>query len=106
ICAVAPTLGVLIGGRALMGVGAAASEPGTLSVIRHMYPDRKQRARALGAWAAVSGLSLAMGPVIGGLLVALGTWRAIFWFNLALGGLLLVLASGYVPRSRDPQSGR
>jgi EmrB/QacA subfamily drug resistance transporter len=106
VCALAPGISALIAGRAIMGVGAAASEPGTLSVIRHMYPDREQRARALGAWAAVSGLSLALGPVIGGLLVALDDWRAVFWFNLILGLILLAFAAGYVPNSNDPQPGR
>lgn len=106
LCALAPSVGWLIAGRAVMGVGAAASEPGTLSVIRHLYSDRQQRARALGAWAAVSGLSLALGPVIGGLLVGVGDWRTVFWFNLALGGLLLVVAAVFVPNSSDPQPGR
>jgi len=106
LAALAPSIGWLVAGRAVMGVGAAASEPGTLSVIRHLYPDREQRARALGAWAAVSGLSLALGPVIGGLLVAIGDWRTVFWFNLALGALLLAFAALYVPNSADPQPGR
>ncbi|HEV7194240.1 MAG TPA: MFS transporter [Jatrophihabitantaceae bacterium] len=106
LCALAPNVATVIGGRAVMGVGAAASEPGTLSVIRHLYPDRRHRARALGAWAAVSGLSLAMGPVIGGLLVGAAGWRAVFWFNLALGTLLLVAATLYVPNSSDRQPGR
>jgi MFS family permease len=106
LCALAPNVGTLIAGRAVMGVGAAASEPGTLSVIRHLYPERQVRARALGAWAAISGLSLALGPVIGGLLVAVGDWRTVFWFNLALGVALLVAAAVYVPNSADPQPGR
>jgi EmrB/QacA subfamily drug resistance transporter len=106
LCALAPNVGVLIGGRAVMGVGAAASEPGTLSVIRHLYPDRVTRARALGAWAAVSGLALALGPVFGGLLIGWEDWRAIFWFNLALSVVLLVAAARYIPNSSDPQPGR
>src|SRR5262249_7884052 len=82
---------VLIAGRIVMGVGAAASEPGTLSVLRHVYPEHRERARALGVWAAVSGLALALGPVIGGVLVeGAGGWRSIFWFSLGLGALCLV----------------
>jgi EmrB/QacA subfamily drug resistance transporter len=104
--ALAPSTAVLIGARVVMGVGAAASEPGTLSIIRHIYPDAEQRARALGAWAAVSCLALALGPVIGGTLVGLGTWRAIFWFNLAATALIIALAVPTVPESSDPQPAR
>jgi EmrB/QacA subfamily drug resistance transporter len=106
MAALAPSVGWVIGGRAVMGIGAAASEPGTLSVIRQLYPDRTQRARALGAWSAVSGLSLALGPVIGALLVSLDDWRLVFWFNLALGGFLLIALVLFVPNSADPQPGR
>ncbi|MBU3063361.1 MFS transporter [Nocardia sp. NEAU-G5] len=105
LSAVAGGVGVLIAGRAVMGLGAAASEPGTLSVIRHIFPDRGERARALGAWAAVSGLALAAGPVIGGLLVGAFGWRAVFWFNLIVGVLVLAAAVRYVPESADPQPG-
>lgn len=106
MAALAPSVGWVIGGRAVMGIGAAASEPGTLSVIRHLYPNRTQRARALGAWSAVSGLSLALGPVIGALLVSLDDWRLVFWFNLALGGFLMFALMLFVPNSSDPQPGR
>src|SRR5579875_3025404 len=105
LCALAPSVGWVIGGRAVMGVGAAASEPGTLSVIRHLYPERGERARALGAWSAVSGLSLALGPVIGALLVDVADWRAVFWFNLVLGAVLLGALVRFVPDSADPQPG-
>ncbi|HJQ43140.1 MAG TPA: MFS transporter [Jatrophihabitantaceae bacterium] len=106
LAATAPNVGTLIAGRAVMGVGAAASEPGTLSMIRQLYPDAGRRARALGAWAAVSGLALASGPVIGGLLVAAGDWRAVFWFSLGAGLVLLAAASAVLPNSADPQPGR
>jgi EmrB/QacA subfamily drug resistance transporter len=106
MCAVASGVAMVIAGRAVMGVGAAASEPGTLSVIRQLYPDSRERARALGAWSAVSGLALALGPVIGGLLVGAGDWRSVFWFNLALGIVLVIAVWAFVPDSRDPQPGR
>jgi EmrB/QacA subfamily drug resistance transporter len=101
--ALAPSVGVLIAARAVMGVGAAASEPGTLSVIRQLYPEAGPRARAIGAWAAVCGLALALGPVVGGALVGLGDWRAVFWFNVAGGALLLAGVVRFVPESADPQ---
>jgi EmrB/QacA subfamily drug resistance transporter len=96
----------LIAGRVVMGVGAAACEPGTLSLIRQIYPDRRERARALGVWTAVSGISLALGPVLGGVLVATGGWRAIFWFNLAFGATMLAAAARFVPESSDPEGRR
>jgi EmrB/QacA subfamily drug resistance transporter len=103
VCALAPSSGWLIAGRVIMGVGAAASEPGTLSVLRHVYPDRATRADALGVWAAVSGLSLALGPVIAGSLVGVASWRAIFWFNLGFGLLAFSMALAFVPESSDPE---
>jgi EmrB/QacA subfamily drug resistance transporter len=104
--ALAPNTGSLIAARALMGLGAAACEPGTLSILRHVFPDRGDRARALGIWAAVAGLALAMGPVIGGLMVGLGGWPAIFWFNLAAGVLVFLAALSTVPESSDPEAGK
>jgi EmrB/QacA subfamily drug resistance transporter len=106
VCATAPSSGWLIAGRVIMGIGAAASEPGTLSVIRHVYPDRRTRADALGVWAAVSGLALALGPVIAGALVGAASWRAIFWFNLGFGLLAFSMAVAFVPESSDPEGRR
>jgi EmrB/QacA subfamily drug resistance transporter len=106
VSATAPSVSWLIVGRLIMGIGAAASEPGTLSVLRHVYPDRATRADALGVWAAVSGLALALGPVIAGVLVGADSWRAIFWFNLAFGFVALVAAAIWVPESSDPEGRR
>jgi EmrB/QacA subfamily drug resistance transporter len=106
IAAVADNTATLIAGRVVMGVGAAASEPGTLSMIRQLYPERQARARALGIWAAVSGLALALGPVIGGVLVGLWSWHAVFWFNLIFGALAFVAAAIVLPENADPVRAR
>jgi EmrB/QacA subfamily drug resistance transporter len=96
----------LIAGRAVMGFGAAACEPGTLSMIRHLYTTHRTRTRALGVWTAVSGLALAMGPVLGGALVGIWDWRAIFWFNLIVGAIALVGALIVLPENSDPDGHR
>jgi EmrB/QacA subfamily drug resistance transporter len=104
--ALSPTVGTLVGARVVMGVGAAASEPGTLSIIRHLYPEPARRARAVGVWVAVAGLGLALGPVIGGILVGLAGWRLVLWFNLAAGLLVMLAALLTVPESSDPVPSR
>jgi EmrB/QacA subfamily drug resistance transporter len=106
LCALAPNVQVLIAGRAVMGLGAAASEPGTLSMLRQLYPDARSRSRAIGIWAGTSGLALAAGPVVGGLLVGVWSWRGIFWFNLAFGLAALVAAAIILPESADPTASR
>jgi DHA2 family methylenomycin A resistance protein-like MFS transporter len=91
LCAVAPTLGLLIAFRVLQGASAAAVPSATLALLGAMYPDAKARARAVGHWAALTGLGFAAGPLLGGVLVDLGGWRMVFLVNLpaALAGLLL-----------------
>jgi len=101
LAAAATSIAMLIAGRAVMGLGAAASEPGTLAMIRQIYREPGPRARAIGLWVATAGAALALGPVVGGLLIAAADWRAIFWFNLALGALLLVIALVYVPKDSN-----
>jgi EmrB/QacA subfamily drug resistance transporter len=106
LSALAPNAGVLIAGRAVMGLGAAASEPGTLSMLRHLYTDERTRTRAVGVWAGVSGLALAVGPVVGGALVGIWDWRAIFWFNVAFGLAALVAGAIVLAESADPDAHR
>ncbi len=99
-------IAILLAGRAVMGLGAAASEPGTLSMIRHVYTEYHSRNRALGVWAAVSGLSLALGPVIGGALVGVWDFRAIFWFDVTFGLVALAAAIRFLPENADPDPRR
>jgi EmrB/QacA subfamily drug resistance transporter len=106
LSAVAPNTGVLIAGRAVMGFGAAASEPGTLSMLRHVYTNERERGWAVGVWTAVSGVALALGPVLGGALVGIWDWRAIFWFNLIVGAIALVLCTVVLPENSDPDAHR
>ena len=106
LCALAPNVQTLIAGRAVMGLGAAASEPGTLSMLRHLYPDATARSRAIGVWAATSGFALAAGPVIGGVIVGAWNWRGIFWFNLVFGLAALIVAAVILPESADPTAAR
>src|SRR6201989_3028699 len=106
LCALAPNVQTLIAGRAVMGLGAAASEPGTLSMLRHLSPDARARNRAIGVWAATSGFALAAGPVVGGVLTGVWSWRGIFWFNLAFGLAALIVAAVILPESADPTASR
>ena len=99
LCAMAGSAGVLIGGRAIMGLGAAASEPATLAMLRFLYPGQRERARATGTWAAVCGLALALGPVIGGLIVGIANWHWIFWFNLLFGVAAFAFGARLLPES-------
>jgi len=106
LCALAPNVDTLIAGRVIMGLGAAASEPGTLSMLRHIYADERARTRAVGVWAATTGLALALGPVVGGALVGAWNWRGIFWFNLFFGLAALIAALIVLPESSNPEAAR
>jgi len=75
-------------------------------MLRHLYRDERARNRAIGVWAAVSGLALAVGPVLGGALVGIWSWRAIFWFNLLFGALTLIAAAIVLPENADPEAHR
>ena len=102
LCALAPTMMILIGGRALAGIGAALLLPASLAIIRVLWSDENERGRALGIWAACNGLALAIGPTIGGFLITHFGWRSIFLIVLPAGMAALVLAALAIPESADP----
>src|SRR4051794_39050865 len=105
IAATADNATHLVAGRVVQGMGAACSEPGTLSLLRQLHPDPRRRARAMGGWAAASGIALAAGPVAAGLLVAAGGWRAVFWGELAAAVLIGVLAAVLLGERRGAGAG-
>jgi DHA2 family methylenomycin A resistance protein-like MFS transporter len=98
-CAAAPALGVLIAARAVQGVGASALLPCSLALIVHQFPDPRARARALGVWGGMGSLGVALGPVLGGALVALTGWRAIFVVNVPVCALTMAALRRYVAES-------
>jgi DHA2 family methylenomycin A resistance protein-like MFS transporter len=96
-CALAPSVRVLVGARAVQGLGAALLVPSSLALLRGAYRDPAERARAVGAWGAVAGIGAASGPVLGGLLVALASWRAVFIVNVPVGLLAMRLSRRHLP---------
>ncbi len=106
LCGLAADLGALVAARALQGIGGAMMNPVAMSIITNTFTDARERARAIGIWAGVFGLSLALGPVTGGLLIGLTGWRAIFWVNVPLGVAAIVLTRLFVPYSKAPKARR
>ena len=103
LCAFAPSIMVLIGGRTLAGIGSAMLLPASLAIIRVVWPDEKERGRALGIWAACNGLAFVIGPTLGGLLIERFGWRGIFLVVVPFGLAALTLALPFISESSDPQ---
>lgn len=104
--AVAPSVGALVAARAAQGVGASMLSPVALAIVVNVMPDPKERAQAIGVWASVFGLSMAVGPVTGGALLAVFGWRSLFWINAPVVVAALVLSAVFVPESRGPRARR
>ena len=98
--------GALIAARAVMGIGAAMTFPPTLSLIRNIFTDRGERARAIGLWGATAGIAVAIGPIFGGWLLEHYSWSSIFFAMGPVAALAILLAALTVPTSRDPQPHR
>ena len=90
----------------LQAVGGSMLNPVAMSIIVNTFTDRAERARAIGVWGAAVGISLALGPVVGGLLVASVGWRGIFWVNIPVGVAAIVLTALFVPESKAPHPRR
>jgi EmrB/QacA subfamily drug resistance transporter len=100
LCSVAPTLGWLVVFRMVQAVGGSMLNPVAMSIITNTFTEPRERARAIGVWGGVVGISMALGPVVGGTLVASLGWRAIFWINVPVGLAAVLLTARFVPESR------
>ncbi|MFJ6928145.1 MFS transporter [Streptomyces nigra] len=106
LCSLAPDLNSLIVFRMVQAVGGSMLNPVAMSIITNTFTNPRERARAIGVWGAVVGISMAAGPLIGGLLVETVGWRAIFWVNLPVGLAALLLTLRFVPESRAAKARR
>ncbi|MGX5182454.1 MFS transporter [Streptomyces avermitilis] len=106
LCSLAPNLESLVAFRMVQAVGGSMLNPVAMSIITNTFTEPRERARAIGVWGGVVGISMAAGPIVGGLLVDSVGWRSIFWINLPVGLVALLLTWRYVPESRAPKARR
>src|SRR6195952_1190218 len=106
MCSVAPNTETLIAFRMVQAVGGSMMNPVAMSIITNVFTERKERAKAIGVWGGVVGLSFALGPVIGGVLVTGVGWRSIFWINVPVGIAAIILTFIFVPESKAAQPRR
>ncbi len=100
LCAAAPSVEFLIAARVLQAIGGAMLNPVAMSIIRNVFEDPRELAQAIGVWGGVVGISMALGPLVGGALVDSVGWRWVFLVNVPVGLLALLLTAVYVPESR------
>ena len=106
LCSAAPGLKTLIAFRMLQAVGASMLNPVAMSIVTNTFLDPKARARAIGIWSATIGVSMAIGPLVGGALTQAIGWRSIFYINLPLGVAAILLARKFIPESKAPHARR
>jgi EmrB/QacA subfamily drug resistance transporter len=106
LCSVAPGLGWLIAFRMVQAVGGSMMNPVAMSIVTNVFTEPKDRARAIGWWGGVAGISIAAGPLVGGLLVQAIDWRAVFWINVPVGVAAILLTQKIVPESKAPHPRR
>ncbi|MFI6559897.1 DHA2 family efflux MFS transporter permease subunit [Streptomyces sp. NPDC050534] len=106
LCSLAPTLGWLVAFRVVQALGGCMLTPVAMAVLANTFTEPRARARAIGVWGGVVGISMAAGPILGGVLVESAGWRSVFWLNVPIGLAALALAALYVPESRAPRARR
>ena len=105
VCGLAQNPEQLIAARAVQGIGGAMLVPGSLSIISAAFSE-EDRGKAIGTWSGFSGITAALGPVLGGFLIQTVSWRAAFFINVPLAVVVLILVARHVPESRDPDAAR
>src|SRR5689334_18713142 len=100
LCSLAPGLGWLVAFRMVQAVGGSMLNPVAMSIITNVFTDPRERSRAIGVFAGAIGLSMGLGPIVGGALTDSIGWRSIFWINAPIGLVALVLTARFVPESR------
>jgi EmrB/QacA subfamily drug resistance transporter len=106
LCSVAPGLGWLIAFRMVQAVGGSMLNPVAMSIVTNVFTEPRERARAIGWWGGVAGISIASGPLVGGALVQAIDWRSVFWINIPVGIAAIVLTQKFVPESKAPHPRR
>lgn len=106
LCSIAPGLGWLITFRMVQAVGGSMLNPVAMSIVTNVFTEPKERARAIGWWGGVAGVSIAAGPLVGGLLVQAIDWRSVFWINIPVGVGAIALTQKFVPESKAPHPRR
>jgi EmrB/QacA subfamily drug resistance transporter len=101
LCSLAPNVETLIGARFLQAIGGSMLTPAGLSIVTQVFTGRVERARVIGIWGGVVGLSMALGPIVGGLLIEYVGWRAVFWINLPICAAAILLTAVFVPESKS-----
>ena len=101
MCSLAPTIEMLIGARFLQAIGVSMMNPVAMSIITQVFTGRVERARAIGVWGGVVGISMALGPIVGGALIQYVDWRAVFWINLPICAAAILLTALFVPESKS-----
>ena len=105
-CSLAPNLELLVVFRMMQAIGGSMLNPVAMSIITNTFTDPRERAQAVGVWGAVVGISMALGPMVGGLLVTSAGWQSIFWINIPVGVTAIVLTLRYIPESKAPRARR
>lgn len=104
VCGMAQNLAMLIMGRVIQGIGAAAIIPTSLSILTDTFPNPQEKTKAIGIWSSVSGIALVIGPALGGVLVDTLGWQSVFWLNLPLGAIALRIAARGIRKSPKMRS--